>query len=500
MGSDSARRVPSERRRTPGERSTSERMNPAGVPPRTVVPGTGQRISDPNARRRGSLETAPARLRAERDRRRSRTKTIVAAIAIAVVVIVLAGIGSAYAYVKHVERTMQVKTFFKKEDLAVQLTKAAPQDPYNVLILGTDARPDETQYRSDTMILAHINPQTKQVWLMSIPRDTKAEIPGYGTEKINAAHFLGGPPLAVETVSDFTGLKINHYVEVNFWAFEKAVNALGGVWVNVPVAINDKQADRSPGHKAAKIPKGYQRLDGYHALTFVRARHQFADQDFSRMKNQQLFIKALADQMMKTQNITKIPSIVNAIAPFIVTDMNVMDMMRTAMALHDAGSKNIHAATVTGPWKAPYIVADEAVLSHLVSDIRHEIPFEGTKTVEASATAGTAKTTKKPSQISVTVRNGSGLVGAAKQTSSVLKTQKFNIVGKITNANQNVYSQTYVIYKTDPGPAQLVASYLVPTAKLVKSRGMYSFTTDVLVIVGKDWDVTKVPAAPINTQ
>ena len=462
-------------------------------------------MSDPSARRRGSLEQAPARLRVERDRRRSRGKKIALVIVSTIISLVLLAAIGVLAFAMYVQNSMSPQTKLEKEKLSLALATSKPMEPYNVLILGVDARPEETQFRSDSMILAHIDPATKRAWLVSIPRDTLATVPGYGDRKINDAHFFGGPALTIKTVSQFTGLKINHYVELNFNGFKRAVDGMGGVWVDVPVAINDIDAERSPHHRAAKVPAGYQLLDGEHALTFVRARHQFKDQDFSRMKDQQIFFKAMAEQMSKTSNVAQIPGIVTAVAPYIRTDMNLMDMIKTGLALREAGGKNVYTTTVMGEWKVPvpggqgYIYPDKVGLATIVSDIKAERSFEGTKTVKAAANGSLASSTKKPSQVTVTVRNGAGFAGAATQAGSILKAQGFK-VPTVGNANQNVYNQTLVVYKTDIGLAQLVAGYLPPNAKIVQSRGLYSFKTSVLVIVGKDWDISKVPAAPIQTQ
>jgi hypothetical protein len=293
-------------------------------------------------------------------------------------------------------------------------------------------------------------------------------------------------------------------MEVKFKAFQRVVDELGGVWVNVPAAINDPKADRSPGHRAAKIPAGYQRLDGEHALTFVRSR-DYPDADWSRMKTQQLFFKALADQLAKTTNVAKLPSIVNAAAPNVVTNLRLVDMIKIAIAVKDAGSKNLYTATVPGTWKSPYVYPDRAGLAKLVTAIKNERSFDGTKTVAATATVDAASpgaapaTTKKPSQITVIVRNGSGVSGRAKQAASILQTQGFKIA-ETGNSNQSVYKETLIIYKTDVGPANLLASYLPPASKIVQSRGMYAFTSDILVVVGKDWNVNNVPSARIVTQ
>ncbi len=487
------RRVPAERRRTPGERATAAQI---------ASGEESYHLSDPTSRRRGSLETAPARLRVERDRRRAKTKRIALVVAgVFAALVVFAALG-VYAYASHIAGVMH-GTVTQREKLVVALEKAKPQEPYNLLLLGVDRRPGEKAFRTDTMILAHVDPVQKQVWLLSLPRDTKVAIPGHGERKINDAHFYGGPELTIKTVQNFTGLKINHYMEVNFTAFEKAVDGLGGVWVDVPKAINDKKADRSPHHRAAKIDAGYQRLDGEHALTFVRSR-DYVDADWQRMKNQQLFFKALADTMKKSSSVVKIPSVINSVAPYIMTDMSIVEMIKTAQALKDAGGSRVYTATVTGEWKSPFVYPDTKRLKSLVGDIKAGRAFDATSSASPTTTVGPGGgalpvSAKKPSQITVTVQNGSGITGAAKQASSILKAQGFQ-VPTVGNANQNVYDKTMIIYKTDIGPAQTVATYMPPKTKLVQSRAMYAFDTDVLVIVGKDWDVSKVPAAPVKTQ
>ena len=484
-----SRRVPAERRRTPGEHATAEA---------TRAGGESYRLSDPASRRRGSLESAPARLRVERDRRRARSKRIAAIVALSVVAVLILAAGGVFAYAKYIENTMQ-DTVLKQGKFGAVLTKAKPMEPVNILVLGADYRKGDTRYRTDSMIVAHIDPQKKKMWMISIPRDTRVEVPGRGAIKINAAHAYGGPEGAVTAVEGLTGLKMNHYVEVNFTGFRKAVDALGGVWVDVPVSIDDWQADQSKGHIASRIDAGYQRLDGAHALTFVRARHQFADQDFSRMKNQQLFFRALADQLAKSSNLTRLPQFVSAVAPYIKTDMSLVDIMKMAQSMRGSGSQSIYTATLKGPWKSPFIYADVDQLATLLKAMKEGRSFEATSTTGTVTPAGGKVVAKKPAQITITVRNGSGMNGVAKQASSILKAKTFS-VGEVGNANQNVYSNSMVIYKTDQAAAELVASALPRGTKIVQSRGMYSFTTDILVIVGKDWDVAKVPAAPITTQ
>ena len=142
-------------------------------------------------------------------------------------------------------------------------------------------------------------------------------------------------------------------------------------------------------------------------------------------------------------------------------------MIKTAVSLKDAGSKSLYTATIDGEWKSPYIYTNEAQKKKLLGDFKAGRSFEPTPAAEASATAGAAKkaeappAAKEPGEIQVTIRNGAGISGLAKQASLILKAKGF-AVGETGNANQNVYKQTLVVYKTDRASAELVASALMP--------------------------------------
>lgn len=491
-----ARKAPV-RRRIPGDVTPSGRLSGHRMPQSGGSAGSG-----PASRRRGALEAAPARLRAERGRRQGRAKRIATIIAASVLaVILIAGVG-VFAYAKHLENRMG-RTVYQQEKLDLDLKKAEAQEPFNMLLLGFDKRAKDTVYRSDTIILARVDPATKQVWLLSIPRDTKVHVPGHGYRKANEAFALGEEKLAIETIEKFAGVPIHHFMGINFKGFNKAVDAMGGVWIDVPVAINDPEADATRGNKASRIDPGYQLLDGDHALTFVRTRHTFADQDFGRMRNQQAFFLAVADQLAKKTPVSRLPKIVAAMAPYISTDMSLMEMMRMAQVLQGAGGKRIHTETITGTWRSPFVVTDEEVKETLLTKFKAGEPFKEPEPSEentGSATPASSSETaaKSPGSIEVSVRNGAGIAGCAKQASSVLKARAFKVLD-VGNAGQFVYDKTLIVYTSDRAAAEQVAKALPPGVKLVESRGMYSYKGDVLVVVGKDWDIARVPVAPINT-
>ncbi|MBN2247538.1 MAG: LCP family protein [Coriobacteriia bacterium] len=363
------------------------------------------------------------------------------------------------------------------ERLSEVLEAREKRKPFNVLLLGSDMRPWESESRADTIIVARVDVEAGKVWLLSIPRDTRAEIPGHGVGKINGANFYGGPSLMVETVSQTLGIPIHHYMSVDLTGFQKVVDAVGGVWIDVDVEIDDwRAASHSPGYRAKNIKPGYQLLDGEHALTYVRSR-DFPDADFTRMRHQQVFFKALADQMTKVGNVLKIPSIVREMAEYMSTDMSMGDMIDLASALRDIGSANIETATLVGEWRSPYVWTDEERKAFLIDAMMNGRSFDEEADPEDSVI--------DPATISVSVRNGAGIEGCAAAAAEILR-QAGYAVGEVGNANQFVYDETLVVFQSGHDMAVQVAEAL-PKARVVESRGMYAFTSDILVVVGKDY-------------
>jgi len=328
-------------------------------------------------------------------------------------------------------------------------------------------------------MVARIDPPQKRVTLLSIPRDTRVEVPGYGETKINAALAYGGPALAIETVTEFTGLPISHYAKIDFLGFKQIVDALGGVTVEVPEDIYDMKAANHV-EEAARLEQGVQRLDGAHALTFVRSR-QFPEGDLQRIRNQQAFLKALLAEMRKPANLLSLPSVIEAAADSMTTDMSVGTMLRIANQMKDMEPEDLETVTMPGTPQtidgASYVIADEEAFAELLDRIKRG---ERVEVVEGEAPA------MDPADVSVTVRNGAGIEGVAAEAAELLAGAGFT-VGEVGNADQFVYEETLVVYSGDDrSGADLIASQL-DRGRVVQSRGMYSFNTDVLVVVGKDW-------------
>lgn len=211
-----------------------------------------------------------------------------------------------------------------------------PLQPYYVLIVGSDAREGDEASRTDTIILARVDPVAKQVTLISIPRDTYVDIDGYGASKINAAYAYGGAALTVTTVSEFAGVKIAHFFEVGFDGFEDIVDAVGGVTVDVPA---DTTVDEMT------LPEGTQKLDGQQALVFVRCRKTYATGDYQRAANQRQFLTALAVSVKKAP-FWEWPGIIKSIAGCVSSDCSAEEMLWLALQLAGFDASDMYTAVV----------------------------------------------------------------------------------------------------------------------------------------------------------
>lgn len=179
-------------------------------------------------------------------------------------------------------------------------TAGAPAGgPLNILLAGIDVRAGLTRHQqvllhvghaisdnSDTLMLVHIAANRRHVEVISLPRDSWVKIPGFGMNKINAAIGFGGPKLMVRTVEQATGVTINDFAEVNFLGFVKVIDALGGVSICLPYAVNDS-------YSGLRLSAGRHHVDGITALQFARDRHSFALSDIARIANQHQLIASV---------------------------------------------------------------------------------------------------------------------------------------------------------------------------------------------------------------
>ena len=206
------------------------------------------------------------------------------------------------------------------------------KQPFYMLLLGTDESIERNNdmsenslqgvYRTDTMILARIDPVTKKATLLSLPRDTRITLPGHGTQKLNAAYALGGMDSAVSTVEDLSGVHIAHTAIVDMDGLAQVVDAVGGIELEVPVYIDDEDAQ-------GYLEPGWQTLNGQQALVLCRARNVYEEYDapdLMRAANQRLVLQAIARKILASDTATQADA-ASKLASAVDTDLNVAQIV-----------------------------------------------------------------------------------------------------------------------------------------------------------------------------
>ena len=219
--------------------------------------------------------------------------------------------------------------------------------PTNILFLGCDVvyegrgrakkvRSGSFKGRSDTIMVARLDPFRKGISVLSIPRDTRVSIPGYGRNKINAANALGGVELVKETISELLGIQVDHYVVLNLKGLEAMVDELGGIELEVPKRM--RYRDRSAG-LTINLHPGKQVLSGQEAIGFVRFRHDELG-DIGRVQRQEIFLKAVLHKAMKPESWVAIPKLIDCASRYSDTDLSVAELTSYVTFVKDVPRDN----------------------------------------------------------------------------------------------------------------------------------------------------------------
>ena len=275
--------------------------------------------------------------------------------------------------------------------------------PQTILMIGSDRRYDERKMknagRSDTLMLAHLDPNSGATAVMSIPRDLRVQIPGYGQNKINAAFAFGGPKLTLKTVRELLGIPINHIVEINFGGFSRAVNRLNCVYVDVDPRYYHSNAGLAPSQQYAEIDiaPGYQKMCGQTALSYVRYRH--TDSDFVRAARQQDFLRQAKSQFALSSLLGDRKELVKIFARYTRTDIRSNDEILQLLKLAFLASKNpvsevrFPATDIPG---TSDLQISPAALSKAVNEFENAQPSAGAKqTGDKSSKARKARKKQK---------------------------------------------------------------------------------------------------------
>ncbi|MDQ4501640.1 LCP family protein [Sinomonas sp. ASV322] len=293
--------------------------------------------------------------------RKKRNRTTLYVLLSALLVVVLAAV-AALIYLGSLSRSFDSQTkklpaVFPSESVRPQASAPAAdgKTAMNILLVGSDSRAatitqaesgTPSDQRSDTMLLVHIPADRKNVYLISIMRDLWVPIPGYGSAKINAALAFGGVPLMVQTVESVLGQRLDHVVFMDMEGFKSVTDAVGGVTVNVPKTFDARQTSNY------HFDAGTQTLNGDQALAFVRERYAFPDGDYQRVRDQQIFIKALVAKLATPQTLANpvtLANVVNQFSPYLAVDSGFNSGAVVSLGLELTGVKPSDIVSFTVP-------------------------------------------------------------------------------------------------------------------------------------------------------
>jgi LCP family protein required for cell wall assembly len=384
--------------------------------------------------------------------------------------------GGAWLWAEHTVALTAPQT--PEEKAAVKVLDKAPAvtEPAVALFVGYDWRKGDgakTNSRSDTLMLVRVDPQNKTVSMLSLPRDLLVETSGCEGRaprltKINEAYTDCGITGAIQTVRNLTGVKINYYVTVNFAGFQKVVDDLGGVFMDVDRRYFNDNSSFGEDYSAIDLEPGYQRLGGNNALAFVRFRH--TDNDFFRNARQQAFVKAVKQQVAERTSLTKLPRVVTTLAKSMTIgagggkEVDLKTLLSFAKLAYELPSGNLTQPRLENLESNSYfqLILPEGEIDRVVGDFLNPDPDAGKKaTSVAVGEKPRSRETDAPpaSQVTVEVFNGNGVVGAADDAAYLLGQRGYqSLVGG--TAAKTDYFKTQIVYDGDAEGAEAAAAVL----------------------------------------
>ncbi len=430
---------------------------------------------------------------------------VVKSILIAVLIVVAAAGTAVALYVNNINSRLNqgIDSTLKGELVTVER-----DDPFYILLLGVDkdeARSeswgsDDSNYRSDTIILARVDPKSQKITLVSIPRDTLVDMGDYGEQKINAAYSLGGPGYMVEVVSKFAGVSISHYAELDFEQFTSIVDTIGGVEVTLPVAVSDMD------NAGIDLPAGTQTLDGTEALGLCRSRHAYdayGGGDFYRAANQRMVIAAIVKKVLSLDAVT-MSATVSQLADSVNTDLSATDILSLANQFKDldvdndvySGQTPTDSQLINGGWYEIVKTDEWTTMMQRVDD--GETPYSDESqdftagvagSIGSSSTSDTVDLSSLDATYSgtVLVLNATSTKGLATNKANALTAAGFSSTAD--NAD-NTTDTSAIYYNGDSDKAAEalgVADKLgLDSSVISKNDGTYSEKYDVVVVLGED--------------
>ncbi len=379
--------------------------------------------------------------------------------------------------------TQFLESVTQNEEVVAELTPVEGGEPITFLVIGSDSRqtlPNDFGsfgsfggQRADVIMLVRVEDGAARI--LSLPRDLRVEVEGHGTQKVNAAYAFGGAPLMVRTVADFTGIAINHYVEMDFFGFASIVDELGGVEVNFPYPARDLKSGLDVG-------AGRLTLDGKTALAYARSR-QYQEQrdgvwvsvegsDLGRVVRQQALVFAMLSAAKRPSIVFDAPAIIAAAGDHLTLDALIDRRRLVDLAL---SFRNLSPADITAATLPTTSIRDGGVF-YLVAD-----QPDADAAIAAFSDGGAIVVARDP--LVLEVLNGNGAKGQANQWGSYLSNRGFD-VSAVGDAQSFDFESTIVTARPDGlGRAEKIVEAL---GFGVVEAGTVPEGLDVIVIMGAD--------------
>lgn len=404
----------------------------------------------------------------------------------------------------------ELKVFSKEETVkAKNLNLPELSRPVNVLVLGIkvissdldrkgiDYQKKDVGYLhlvnsfeglSDSMLLLRFDPKKERVSVLSIPRDTRTYINGYGVRKINHANEYGGPALAAETASELLGgINVDRYVRVNVQGIEKLIDALGGVTVNVP---KDMKYNDFSQHLYIDLKKGIQHLDGDKSMQFLRYRYDGYG-DISRVQRQQMLMRSVVEQTLKPATVIKIPKILSVIQSHLDTNLTVRELMALSNFASQTERANVKMMMLPGDFNSgdepvSYWLPDFPKINQLMT--RHfNLPSydqDNLDTKNKYATIDNRFAVSNP-RMRIAVQDSTGNQQVLQSALDTLRAAGYRRVFASKNWQDTLPTTRVIAQSGDDSAAGEVQSILGVGEVLVESTGVLK--SDVTVQLGRDW-------------
>ena len=238
-------------------------------------------------------------------------------------------------------------------------------DRINILLLGVDARDLQHPGNTDSISIISIDKSTKEVSLLSIPRDSRVKISGRGIDKINSAYPYGGLNATISTVEDFLGIKIDYYILVNFQEFKNIVDTLGGIYID----ISANESSQIPELNGAT---GLTKLNGDQTLAYARFRFD-SQGDVGRVKRHQKIIQAITNEFLKPANLGKAPTVLSQLNSNVHTDIPLLETSVLEQLLQGFNLDKGKTAIISGNWTTingiVYLIPNNETKEQMVNEL-----------------------------------------------------------------------------------------------------------------------------------